>query len=117
MRRWRRRRLLSADKISARAAKIRGKSWDRKLEQVYEYCNMYNRMLSEVERAYNPYEVDHCHPLDQGGDHTWTNVWIVRRSMNTRGKQKRSNEDILYALTEAHKDPLKAHETWPNSSY
>lgn len=115
-RHWRRRKLLPKSSLDHRQAAIRGQG-SRRMQAVYQYCKGYNNALSEEERLKNPYEVDHCIPLDPsyGGLHVYTNVWIVRRSMNTRGPQRRTQEEIVYALTQANLDPFKAHETWPNS--
>ena len=111
--RWRRFKLKSKSELDIRAATVRG-TWTKQLKSMYEYRDMYNRQLSDLDRLQNPYEIDHCIPISMGGLNVVENLWIVRRSMNDRGVQNRSKEQILYALTQANMDRFKAHEAWPN---
>lgn len=112
MKHWRRRFLKSKNSLSPRQAAVRG-TWTAAIKEIYSYRDMYNRQLSDAELKVNPYEVDHCIPLSKGGLNIYTNMWIVRRSMNFRGPQNRTNEQMIYALTQANLDRFKAHETWP----
>lgn len=102
--------------LSPRQAAVRG-TWTKAIRMLEDYRDMYNRQLSEEECRINPYEIDHCIPLCRGGLNVYTNMWIVRRSMNHRGPQHRTHEQIIYALTQANLDRFKAHETWPHSEY
>lgn len=90
-------------------------SWAKQIALLKQYRDMYNRQLPAAEYTTNPYEVDHCIPRSLGGLDIFTNMWIVRRSMNWRGPQRRTVEQMEYALTQANLDRFKPHETWPNS--
>ena len=115
MKHWRRKYLKNKKELSPRQAAVRG-TWTTAIKMLYAYRDMYNRQLSGEEYRINPYEVDHCIPVGKPfcGLNIYTNMWIVRRSMNTRGVQHRTNEQIIYALTQANLDRFKAHEAWPN---
>ena len=113
MKHWRRRFLKNKAELSPRQAAIRG-TWTKQIKVLYQYRDMYNRQLTEAEYKANPYEIDHCIPLCKGGLNIYTNMWIVRRSMNHRGLQLRSLEQMEYALAQANLDRFKPHETWPN---